>query len=90
MPFNPFIHLNWFLVAKVCWVPDDSVVGINEGMCVVYFKLCLMFDYVVEWYTFMSCNSNNITWCHKLFIICIIFITKLYNIIICIYIIQNL
>ena len=58
------------------------MVGINEGMCVVYYKWCVMFDYVVKWNTCMSHNSNNITWCYKLSIIFIIFITKLYNIII--------
>ena len=66
------------------------MVGINEGMCVVYFKLCLMFDYVVKWYTFMSDNDNNITWCHKVSIISIIFIAQLYNVIIWTNIIQNL
>ena len=66
------------------------MVGINEGMCVVYFKLCLMFVYVVKWYTLMSHNNNNITWCYKLFIIFIIFITKLYNIIIHNIIIYNI
>ena len=57
------------------------MVGVNEGMCVVYFNWCVMFDYVVKWNTCMFHNDNNITWCYKLFIIFIIFIPKLYNII---------
>ena len=35
------------------------MVGINEGMCVVYSKWCVMFDYVVKWCTFMFHNNNN-------------------------------
>ena len=60
------------------------MIGINEGMCVVYFKLCFMIGYVVKWCTFMSYNNNNnITRCHKLFVFT--FITKLYSIIMCTY-----
>ena len=59
------------------------MVGINEGMCVVYFKLCFMIGYVVRWCTFMFFNNNNITWCHKLSVFT--FIAKLYSIITSIY-----
>ena len=64
----------------------------NEGMCVVYFKLCFMIGYVVKWCTFMSYNNNNKNnnnhdnnnnniWCYQLYVF--IFITKLYIITCC-------
>ena len=78
------MHMNWFQVAKVCYVPDCSVDGMNERMCVVYFKLCFMIGYVVKWCAFMSYNNNNNnnnTWCYQLYVF--IFITKLYIITSC-------